>query len=268
MNRRESGHTDDAAPVPSIPDGPWCAATWHVVEPRWRPPPPRQRHRPVHRQRLCRRTILARRTHHRGHHTASRAVLRPLLPMWFRAGQPVDFTAWAARRQTGRPALWPPPAASPSTSGYYRPPRPTRSDSSSPPRSAAATGPQRQPAPIPDRARRHRAHAHQHVFDRTHRRRLGSAVPPDLAAHRLLRHSLRTVCAASSGSCTAPPTPTPGTRDHWHWRDGFEFVLDDTHRDPPTPPSIGPPSPFPGSAPPSKTSLAVNSPPPTCPGAR
>ena len=31
MNRRESGaHRTTPHPVPSIPDGPWCAATWHV----------------------------------------------------------------------------------------------------------------------------------------------------------------------------------------------------------------------------------------------
>ena len=94
MNRREPHRSPAPAARPAlvIPEGPWCASTWQVIEPAG------DRRRAAAPADLCSVDACDGERYWLGGPVVGTAVRRGLCYahyfQWFRAGQPTDFTAW------------------------------------------------------------------------------------------------------------------------------------------------------------------------------
>mgnify|MGYP007122133393 CR=1 FL=1 len=208
--------------------GPWCAATWHVVEPAG-----------DHRRRasatdLCTVSDCAGERYWLGGPTTADTTQRHGLCyahyfQWFRAGQPVDFTAWAAldAKPVGQPRGRPR-----SLAVDFRLLPATAADEI---RFVVATKIGRGDWTPNASLRRFLI-----VLVDTAHTRISTSLTERTADDWVLLCRQTWPHTGSYDTLCAPYVrrffrllhgathPDPWNEDHWHWRDGFEFVLDDT----------------------------------------
>ncbi|SLI53090.1 phage integrase family protein [Mycobacteroides abscessus subsp. abscessus] len=212
-------------PTLRVPDGPWCQPTWHVVDV------------PGDRRRQgadpCSVDDCDGQRYWLGGPGAAPGAASGLCYahyfQWFRAGQPADFDAWA--QTESRPVG--PPRGRPSTKAVdFRRLPPTAAEEV---RFVVATKVQRGDWTPNASLRRVLI-----VLVDTASSRITNSLTERPAADWLLlcrQHwshtsSFDTLCAPYIRTffrlLHGATHPDPWASDHWHWRDGFEFVLDAT----------------------------------------
>ncbi|WP_241548385.1 tyrosine-type recombinase/integrase [Gordonia alkanivorans] len=229
MNRREPHRFPDPAVRPAlvIPEGPWCASTWQVVEPAG------DRRRAAAPADLCSVDECDGERYWLGGPVVGTAVRRGLCYahyfQWFRAGQPADFTAWAAvnAKPVGRPR-----GRTRTLAVDFRTLPPTAADEI---RFVVATKIRRGDW-TPNASLRRFLIV---LIDTAATRITGSLTERTVDDWVLLCRqswphtgSYETLCASYVRRffrlLDGATNPDPWTQDHWRWRDGFEFVLDAT----------------------------------------